>query len=102
MLTTATNVPTRFFLSKNDRNRGVAKLEAFAQRVGLAAGRLEVLRTLLQRKEVCILILFLCRVADGIKLYRVVCRWRGLGQGLLVYMRTEQSHCPTGVMGKIT
>lgn len=33
--------------------RGVAKLEAFSQRVGLAAGRLELMRTLLQRKEVC-------------------------------------------------
>lgn len=35
----------------NSRFRGVAKLEAFSQRVGQAAGRLQMLMTLLQHKE---------------------------------------------------
>lgn len=35
----------------NSRFRGVAKLEAFSQRVGQAAGRLQMLGTLLQHKE---------------------------------------------------
>lgn len=37
--------------TRNAMNRGVAKMEAFTQRLGQAAGRLQLLGTLLQHKE---------------------------------------------------
>lgn len=44
-------------LFDNVRCRAVAKLEAFSQRVGQAAGRVKVLGTLLQHKEARIFVL---------------------------------------------
>lgn len=46
--------PPLHLLHMDACDRGMAGLEAFSQRLGLAAGRLEVVRTLLQRKEVCV------------------------------------------------
>lgn len=39
------------FSSFTDTRRGVAKLEAFSERLGQAAGRMELLGTLLRHKE---------------------------------------------------